>query len=62
MIGYVPQLISTDATLSGYETLLIFAKLYGIPRTKRNSIVQAALGSWAFPTLRTSWCADIRVG
>jgi ABC-2 type transport system ATP-binding protein len=43
MIGYVPQLISADATLSGYENLLIFAKLYGIPRAKRNSIVQAAL-------------------
>src|SRR5271165_6831548 len=28
VIGYVPQMLSADGTLSGYENLLIFAKLY----------------------------------
>jgi ABC-2 type transport system ATP-binding protein len=31
-IGYVPQALSADGTLTGYENLLIFAKLYDIGR------------------------------
>lgn len=42
-IGYVPQLISADGTLTGYENLLIFAKLYNIPRGEREKRVRAAL-------------------
>ncbi len=33
-IGYVPQFISADGALTGYENLLVFAKLYGIPRAQ----------------------------
>ena len=36
VIGYVPQLVSADGNLTGYENLLIFAKLYDIPRAERN--------------------------
>ena len=43
LIGYVPQLISADSMLSGYENLLIFAKLYGIPRAKREKLIRHAL-------------------
>jgi ABC-2 type transport system ATP-binding protein len=42
-IGYVPQLLSADGTLSGYENLLIFAKLYDVPRAERESRVRGAL-------------------
>jgi ABC-2 type transport system ATP-binding protein len=42
-IGYVPQLLSADGTLSGYENLLIFAKLYDVPRAERESRVRDAL-------------------
>jgi len=31
-IGYVPQLLSADGALTGYENLTLSAKLYGIPR------------------------------
>ncbi|MFM7367090.1 MAG: ATP-binding cassette domain-containing protein, partial [Sphaerospermopsis kisseleviana] len=31
VIGYVPQALSADGTLTGYENLLIFSKLYDIP-------------------------------
>jgi len=31
IIGYVPQMISVDGTLTGLENLLLFAKLYDIP-------------------------------
>ncbi len=43
IIGYVPQLISADGTLSGYENLLIFAKLYDIPAKEQEQRVHAAL-------------------
>jgi len=43
-IGYVPQLVSVDGTLTGYENLLIFAKLYGVPRSERQERIAAALG------------------
>ncbi|QBS38325.1 ATP-binding cassette domain-containing protein [Thermaerobacter sp. FW80] len=34
-VGYVPQFLSADGALTGYENLLIFAKLYGIPARER---------------------------
>jgi ABC-2 type transport system ATP-binding protein len=43
VIGYVPQLLSADGSLTGYENLLIFAKLYDIPREEREKRVKDAL-------------------
>jgi ABC-2 type transport system ATP-binding protein len=43
LIGYVPQMLSVDGSLTGYENLLIFAKLYDIPRAERESRVRDAL-------------------
>lgn len=43
LIGYVPQMLSADGALSGYENLLIFAKLYDLPRREREPRVRAAL-------------------
>lgn len=42
-IGYVPQLISADGNLTGYENLLIFAKLYDLPAKNRKAIVHNAI-------------------
>ncbi len=42
-IGYVPQMLSVDGALTGYENLLIFAKLYDIPRAEREGRVRDAL-------------------
>ncbi len=42
-IGYVPQALSADGSLTGYENLLIFAKLYDIKRTKREYRIREAL-------------------
>jgi ABC-2 type transport system ATP-binding protein len=39
-IGYVPQLLSADGSLSGYENLLISAKIYGIPATTREERIR----------------------
>ncbi len=43
MIGYVPQLLSADGELTGYENLLIFARLYDVPRAERESRIREAL-------------------
>ncbi len=43
LIGYVPQLISADGNLTGYENLLIFAKLYSIRPSEREKLVRGAL-------------------
>lgn len=43
VIGYVPQAISVDGTLTGYENLLIFAKLYDLPGKERQTRIRAAL-------------------
>src|SRR5574340_1062458 len=34
-IGYVPQILSADGTLTGYENLLVFARLFDIPTAER---------------------------
>jgi ABC-2 type transport system ATP-binding protein len=36
-IGYVPQLLSADGSLTGYENMLLSARLYAIPRRERGS-------------------------
>jgi len=43
MIGYVPQLLSADGSLTGYENLLISAKLYDVPRAQRQARIAEAL-------------------
>jgi ABC-2 type transport system ATP-binding protein len=43
VIGYVPQALSVDGSLTGYENLLIFAKLYDIPRKERQIRIRDAL-------------------
>ncbi len=42
-IGYVPQAISVDGTLTAYENLVLFARLYDIPRTERAGRIKEAL-------------------
>jgi ABC-2 type transport system ATP-binding protein len=42
-IGYVPQLLSADGSLTGYENLLLSGRLYGIPRRERTERITRAL-------------------
>lgn len=44
VIGYVPQLLSADGALTGYENLLMMAKLYDIPRRERKERIRDVLG------------------
>lgn len=43
MFGYVPQAISADGDLTGYENLLIFAKLFYVSKSERNGRIRDAL-------------------
>lgn len=42
-IGYVAQMLSADGDLTGYENLLISAKLYGLRGKEREARVTGAL-------------------
>lgn len=42
-IGYVPQLLSADGSLTGYENMLLSARLYGIPYAERKARITRAL-------------------
>ncbi len=42
-VGYVPQLLSADGSLTAWENLLVFARLYHIPRAQRRDRIEHAL-------------------
>lgn len=42
-IGYVSQMLSADGALSGYENLLLSAKLYGLPSALRETRIKDLL-------------------
>jgi ABC-2 type transport system ATP-binding protein len=44
-IGVIPQAMTSDLELSVEENLLIFAKLYGVPRDKRGTLIHDLLES-----------------
>src|SRR6476469_4625449 len=43
LIGYVPQALSADGALTGLENLMVFAKLYDVPRREQRKRVDEAL-------------------
>jgi ABC-2 type transport system ATP-binding protein len=43
LIGYVPQQLSADATLTGRENVALFARLYDVPRARRAERVDEVL-------------------
>jgi ABC-2 type transport system ATP-binding protein len=43
LCGYVPQQLSADGSLTGRENVLLFARLYDVPRRNREAVVTDAL-------------------
>ena len=43
-MGYVSQMISADGALTGCENLLLFARIYGVPKAERRQRIDDALG------------------
>ena len=44
-IGVIPQALTSDLELSVEENLIIFAKLYGVPRVKRQRLIPELLAA-----------------
>src|SRR5437016_13677743 len=44
-IGVIPQAMTSDLELSVEENLIIFAKLYGVPRAKREKLIDQLLAA-----------------
>ncbi|MEU5851673.1 ABC transporter ATP-binding protein [Saccharopolyspora shandongensis] len=51
LIGYVPQQLSADGSLTGWENVALFARLFDVPRAQRRSAVRAALGAVGLATV-----------
>jgi ABC-2 type transport system ATP-binding protein len=49
LIGYVPQLLSADASLTGQENVELFARLFDVPRRVRGQRVAEALSAVGLP-------------
>ncbi|MGE0816623.1 MAG: ATP-binding cassette domain-containing protein [Vicinamibacterales bacterium] len=45
VIGVIPQAMTSDVELSVEENLIIFSKLYGVPRAKRKRLIDELLGA-----------------
>ena len=45
IIGYVPQVLSADATLTGWENVQLVARLFDVPRGVRSQRVDSALAA-----------------
>ncbi|MBI4267015.1 MAG: ABC transporter ATP-binding protein [Chloroflexi bacterium] len=43
MAGYVPQDVSVDGELTGYENILMYSKLYGVPVAERDRRIREVL-------------------
>jgi len=51
-IGYVPQLLSADGELTGYENLLASSRLYLIPRAERENRITESLAMMGLSEFR----------
>ena len=43
LLGYVPQMLSIDAALTGWENVMLFARLFDVPRGERRRRVADAI-------------------
>jgi ABC-2 type transport system ATP-binding protein len=43
LLGYVPQMVSVDGALTGWDNVMLFARLFDVPRRERRARVGAVL-------------------
>jgi ABC-2 type transport system ATP-binding protein len=61
-IGYVPQLLSSDRELTGYENLLLSARLYLIPAHEREKRIEDAIAMLSLGEARNRLVRDYSGG
>lgn len=61
-IGYVPQLLSSDRELTGYENLMLSARLYLIPPRERKARIDEALDIMGLGEVRDRMVRDYSGG
>jgi ABC-2 type transport system ATP-binding protein len=61
-IGYVPQLLSADRELTGYENLLLSSRLYLIPHAERERKIEEALSMMGLTDVRHKLAGDYSGG
>jgi ABC-2 type transport system ATP-binding protein len=54
LISYVPQEMSVWTDISGYENLLVYAKIFAIPSNERRKTIDEALGSMGLAEVANS--------
>ena len=52
LIGYLPQQLSADFQLSGYENVWLFARLFDLPRRERNQRAREVLAAMGLDDVR----------
>jgi ABC-2 type transport system ATP-binding protein len=52
LIGYLPQQLSADFQLSGYENVWLFARLFDLPRRERQQRVREVLAAMGLDDVR----------
>ncbi len=45
LLGYVPQQLSADANLTGWENVMLYTRLYDVPRRQRRQVAGEALAA-----------------
>ena len=62
LLGYVPQQLSIDGQLTGYENVTLFARLFDVPRRERRArVARGAAASWGSTVSATAWRRRTRV-
>ena len=61
-IGVIPQAMTSDLELSVEENLIIFAKLYGVPRAKRQQLIAELLEAVELTQWRTGQVKNLSGG
>src|SRR5512141_2798658 len=61
-IGVIPQAMTSDLELSVEENLIIFAKLYGVPRAKREQLIDELLEAVELTQWRTAQVKNLSGG
>jgi ABC-2 type transport system ATP-binding protein len=61
-IGVIPQAMTSDLELSVEENLIIFAKLYGVPRAKREKLIDELLQAVELTQWRTAQVKNLSGG